>query len=327
VVRPAAIRSRILKALRFRETGVVLVLAAMGLLLWAVAPRVGGMSTFLSRENLMQVARAFSFIGTAAVGATLVIVAGGIDLSVGSVLGLTVVVTSMALSAGWGVAPACAAGLAAATGCGLVNGVLVAWGGLPPFIVTLGMLSIARGAGYWLSGGRIVSGLPDAFVAFGQGFVASLVPVPVVVMVAATVAGAVLMGCTAFGRGVHALGGNEAAAVLAGLDVRRMKLAVYGLAGAFAGLAGLMYAARFGYGSSTAGVGYELQVISAVVIGGTSLSGGDGTVVGSVLGAAIIGFLTNALTLLSVPEEYNQLVVGVVIVAAVLADRLRRKEE
>jgi len=326
VVRPAAVHGRVLKALRFREAGVVLVLALMGLLLWAVAPRSGGESIFLSRENLMQVARAFSFIGIAAVGATIVIVSGGIDLSVGSVLGLAVVVTALALSAGWGTPAACAAGLAAATGCGLVNGALIAWAGLPPFIVTLGMLSIARGAGYWLSGGRIVSGLPDGFVAFGQGFAASLAPIPVVVMVAATVAGAVLMRSTAFGRGVHALGGNEAAAVLAGLPVRRIKLAVYGLAGLFAGLAGLMYVARFGYGSSTAGVGYELQVISAVVIGGTSLSGGDGTVVGSVLGAAIIGFLTNGLTLLSVPEEYNQLVVGVVIIAAVLVDRLRRKE-
>jgi len=309
---------------RFREGGIVLVLVLMGVLLWAVAPRTpAGDSTFLNRENLMQVARAFSFIGIASVGATLVIVSGGIDLSVGSVLGLTVVVTAMSLSAGWGIAAASAAGLLAATACGLANGALIAWAGLPPFIVTLGMLSIARGAGYWLSGGRIISGLPDPFVGFGQGFLASVVPLPVVVMLAAMLAGAVLMRRTVLGRAVHALGGNEAAAVLAGLPVRPLKLAVYGLGGLFAGLAGLMYVARFGYGSSTAGNGWELQVISAVVIGGTSLSGGDGTVVGSVLGAAVIGILTNGLTLLSVPEEYNQLVVGVVIVMAVLGDRLK----
>ncbi|MEK7475300.1 MAG: ABC transporter permease [Candidatus Coatesbacteria bacterium] len=313
-----------MRALRFRETGIVVVLVVMGAVLWAVAPRTAaGESTFLNRENLMQVARAFSFIGIASVGATLVIVSGGIDLSVGSVLGLTVVTTAMALSAGWGIVAASTAGLIVSGACGLVSGALVAWGRLPPFIVTLGMLSIARGAGYWLSGGRMVSGLPDSFVAFGQGFLASVVPLPVVVMLLAMLAGAVALRRTVFGRAVHALGGNEAAAVLSGLPVARLKLAVYGLGGLFSGLAGLIYVARFGYGSSTAGVGWELQVISAVVIGGTSLAGGDGTVVGSVLGAAVIGVLTNGLTLLSVPEEYNQLVVGCVIVMAVLGDRLR----
>jgi ribose transport system permease protein len=311
----------------FRERGILLVLVAQALLLWAVAPRIEGASTFLNRENLMQVARAFSFIGIAAVGATMVIVAGGIDLSVGSVLGLTVVVTAMTLSAGWPAPAGLAAGLAAAAACGLVNGALVARARVPPFIATLGMLSIARGGAYFLSGGRIVSGLPDSFTAFGQGFLAGVLPYPVAVLLAATAAGAVLMRRTAYGRALHALGGNEQAAQLSGLDVPRLKLSVYALAGLFAGLAGVLYTARFGYGASTAGVGYELQVISAVVIGGTSLAGGDGSVLGSVLGAAVMGLLTNGLTLLNVPEEYNQFVVGLVIIVAVLADRWRHREE
>lgn len=315
-----------MKILNFRESGIVLVLLLQVLLLWAVAPRIDGESTFLNRDNLMQVARAFSFIGIAAVGATMVIVAGGIDLSVGSVMGLTVVVVALALVAGWPVGPAVAAGVVAATVCGLINGGLVAYAGLPPFIVTLGMLSMARGAAYFLTGGRIVSGLPEAFTGFGQGFLAGWVPYPVAVMILATAAGAVLMQVTTYGRALHAVGGSEEAVKLSGINVRRLKLSVYGFAAAFGGLAGVMYVSRFGYGASTAGVGYELQVISAVVIGGTSLAGGEGSVLGSVLGAAVMGLLTNGLTLLSVPEQYNQFIVGFVIILAVLVDRFRHRE-
>ena len=133
------------------------------------------------------------------------------------------------------------------------------------------------------------------------------------------------MRFTVFGRAVHALGGSEAAVVLSGVSAVRLKLWVYALAGLFAGIAGVTYVARFGYGASTAGVGYELQVISAVVIGGTSLAGGDGTVLGSMLGAAVMGLLTNGLTLMNIPEEYNQFVVGLVIILAVLADRWRHR--
>lgn len=314
-----------LKRFRFREAGILLVLIGMGLALTLVSPRIDGHSTFLNAENLMQVARAMTFIGTAAIGATIVIVAGGIDLSAGSVLGLTVVTAALGMAHGWGPIPSCAVGLLVATLAGLVNGVLIGWTGLPPFIVTLGMLSIARGGSYWLSEGRIISGLPEGFVTAGQGFVGGWLPLPVAVMLSAGLVAAVVMTKTAFGRSVHAVGGNEAAAVLSGLPVRGIKLVVYALGGLFAGIAGLLYVARFGYGSSTAGSGYELQIISAVVIGGTSLVGGDGTVFGTILGAAVMGLLTNGLTLLSVPEEYNQFVVGLVIILAVLADRFRRR--
>ncbi len=310
----------------FREQGILVVLALQVLLLWAVAPRIDGHSTFLNRDNLMQVARAFSFIGIAAIGATMVIVAGGIDLSVGSLIGLTDVVVALGLAAGWGIAAAAGAGLAVAAACGLANGALVAYTGLPPFIATLGMLSIARGAAYFISGGRIISGLPDAFTAFGQGFCGGWVPWPVVVMLAATAAAGILMRRAAWGRRVHALGGGEEATRLSGINVRALKLSIYGVAGLLAGLAGVMYVSRFGYGSSTAGIGYELQVISAVVIGGTSLAGGEGSVPGSVLGAAVMGLLNNGLTLLNVPEEYNQFVVGLVIILAVLVDRWRHRE-
>lgn len=319
------VRRRGLSRFRFREAGILLVLIAMGIGLTLVSPRIDGRSTFLNAENLMQVARAMTFIGTAAIGATIVIVAGGIDLSAGSVLGLTVVTAALGMAHGWGPVVACAVALLVAIGAGLINGGLIAWTGLPPFIVTLGMLSIARGASYWLSEGRIISGLPEGFVAAGQGFVGGWLPVPVAVMLAAGLIAAIVMARTAFGRSVHAVGGNEAAGTLSGLPVRGIKLLVYALGGLFAGIAGLLYVARFGYGSSTAGSGYELQIISAVVIGGTSLVGGDGTVFGTLLGAAVMGLLTNGLTLLSVPEEYNQFVVGLVIILAVLADRFRRR--
>jgi len=234
---------------------------------------------------------------------------------------------ALALAAGWSVAAAAGAGLAVATACGVANGALVAYAGLPPFIATLGMLSMASGASYFISGGRIISGLPDGFTAFGQGFCFGVVPWPVVVMLTVTLAVGVLMGRSAWGRRVHALGGGEEATRLSGIDVRRLKLSVYGSAGLLAGFAGVMYVSRFGYGSSTAGIGYELQVISAVVIGGTSLAGGEGTVAGSVLGAAVMGLLNNGLTLLNVPEEYNQFVVGLVIILAVLVDRVRHRGE
>ncbi len=315
-----------MRIFKFKESGILTVLALQILLLYLIAPRIDGESTFLNRENLMQVARSFSFIGIAAVGATFVIVSGGIDLSVGALLGLTDVVAALALAAGWGIPAAVLAGLAAAIGCGLVNGGLIGMLRLPPFIATLGMLSIARGAAYFMTQGRIVAGLPESFTSFGQGHLAGGLPYPVLIMVAAMGFGIVLMRLTRYGRHVRALGGNEEAAKLSGLNVAALKLSVYALAGLFAGIAGVAYVSRFGYGASTAGFGYELQVISAVVIGGTSLSGGVGSVLGSVLGAAVMGLLSNGLTLLSVEEEYNQLVVGMVIILAVLAERWRQRE-
>ncbi len=303
-----------------------MVLALQILLLWIIAPRIDGESTFLNRENLMQVARAFSFIGIAAVGATFVIVSGGIDLSVGAVLALTDVVAALALAKGAGVIPGILLGMGAAILCGSISGGLIGFLRLPPFIATLGMLSIARGAAYFITQGRTISGLPESFTSLGQGFL-GVVPYPVLVMLAGTLAGIGIMRSTAFGRHIAAVGGNEEAAKLAGIETGRVKVGVYALAGFFTGLAGITYVARFGYGASTAGVGYELQVISAVVIGGTSLAGGSGSVLGSVLGAAVMGLLANGLTLLSVQEEYNQLVVGMVIITAVLAERWRIRRQ
>lgn len=314
------------RTLRLRESGILTVLALQILTLWLIAPRIDGESTFLNHDNLMQVARSFSFIGIAAVGATFVIVSGGIDLSVGALLGLTDVVAALALAGGLNIPAAISLGLGAAVCCGLINGGLIGLLRLPPFIATLGMLSIARGAAYFMTKGRTVAGLPESFIAFGQGHLAGGLPYPVIAMLAATVLGIALMRLTRYGRHVHALGGNEEAAKLSGLNVAWLKVSVYGLAGFFAGAAGIVYVSRFGYGASTAGFGYELQVISAVVIGGTSLSGGFGSVLGSVLGAAVMGLLSNGLTLLSVEEEYNQLVVGLVIILAVLAERCRHRE-
>lgn len=315
-----------MKIFRFRESGILTVLALQILLLYLIAPRIDGESTFLNRENLMQVARSFSFIGIAAVGATFVIVSGGIDLSVGALLGLTDVVTALALAGGWGIPAAVLLGLLAAVFCGLINGGLIGILRLPPFIATLAMLSVARGGAYFMTQGRTIAGLPEPFTAFGQGYFAGRLPYPVLVMLAVTILGIALMRLTRYGRHVHALGGNEDAAKLSGLNVPALKVSVYALAGLSAGVAGIVYVSRFGYGASTAGFGYELQVISAVVIGGTSLSGGSGSVLGSVLGAAVMGLLSNGLTLLSVEEEYNQLVVGLVIIFAVLAERWRRRE-
>ncbi len=246
---------------------------------------------------------------------------GGIDLSVGSVLALAGLSTGMLLERGVPLPVAMLAGLGVGTLVGLVDGLLITRGGLPPFIATLGTLSIGRGFVYALTKGYPVTVPYDyhEFIWLGQGYIWTI-PVPVVMMVMLTLLGTIFLGFTTYGRYIYAVGGNPEAARLAGIPVERVKLLVYVLCSTLAALAGLILVARLVSAQPSAGLGFELPVIAAAIIGGTSLMGGEGTVLGAVLGAAIMGVLENGMVLLGVSTYAQQAVTGTVIILAVALD-------
>lgn len=279
---------------------------------------------FLTVGNLINVLRQISLNGILAVGVTYVLLTGGVDLSLGSVVALTGVVAACFAHPGqFPVVVPILAGLLAGTACGAVNGLVITRGGVAPFIATLGMMTVARGLALVVSGGRPVSNLSDSFKAIG-GEVAGF-PVPVLVLLVVAVASWVFLNQTRLGRYLYAVGGNELAARASGISVAGVKLFAYTLCGALSGLAGLVLAARITTGQPNAGLAYELDAIAAVVIGGTSLSGGVGGVGGTLLGALLMGVLGNGLDLLNVSSYYQQIVKGVIIVGAVWLDRRRRK--
>jgi ribose transport system permease protein len=301
-------------------------LAVLGLLMAVVgtlAPR------FLQPDNLFQIARNFAFIAAAGVGEALVILSGqgGIDLSVGSVMSLGGVVTTKLLSLGYGLLPAMGTGVLAGLLAGAVNGLLVTQARMTPLIPTLGMLSIAGGLALVITRGFPITELgpqADLFVSLGAGFVGP-VPAPVIYMVAVVLLGWLLTTRTPYGYDLYAVGGNAEAARLAGIPVARVRFVAYVASGGLAALTGILLAARLSVGDATLGQGMELSVIAAVVIGGVSLQGGRGSILGLLIGAALIGVLQNAMVIVGVPAFWQQVVIGTTIIAAVLVDRLRAR--
>ncbi|MGH2613843.1 MAG: ABC transporter permease [Thermomicrobiales bacterium] len=284
---------------------------------------------FLTTDNALGVARAFSLTAIAAIGQTMVIITGGIDLSVGSVLALSGLSTGMLLATGWPLVPSVIAGLGVGVIFGLCNGLLVTRIGLPPFIATLGMLSIGRGLVYILTKGYPVT-VPrgeELLLQVGQGYV-GVVPIPVIIMLGITVVATAFLSKTTLGRYIYAVGGNEEAARLAGINVGRVKMFVYTMSGFLAAVSGIILLSRLVSAQPSAGLGFELPVIAAAIIGGTSLLGGEGTVLGAVLGAAIIGVLENGMVLLGVNTYAQQAVTGAVVLLAVGLDiwQKRRRE-
>ncbi|MFD6028157.1 ABC transporter permease/substrate-binding protein [Streptomyces griseoluteus] len=279
---------------------------------------------FLTTDNLLNIGVQAAVTAILAFGVTFVIVAAGIDLSVGSVAALTSTVLAWsATQSGMPVVLAVVLAIATGVGAGLVNGFLIAYGKLPPFIATLAMLSVARGLSLVISGG-----VPIAFPASVSHLGDTLggwLPVPVLVMVAMGLFAALVLGRTYIGRSMYAIGGNEEAARLSGLRVNRQKLVIYALSGVFAAVAGIVLAARLGSAQPQAADGYELDAIAAVVIGGASLAGGTGKASGTFVGALILAVLRNGLNLLNVSAFWQQVVIGVVIALAVLLDAVRRK--
>ncbi len=276
---------------------------------------------FLSLDNLINISLQTAITGILAVGMTLVILTGGIDLSVGSVVALSGVSAALVAQSG---GPGLPVALIVGSLVGTLTGVLVAYFRVAPFVVTLAGLTIARGIAFLLTGGRSVGSLPKDFTVWGQAVI-GIVPLPVIVMLVVVALGYFLLTRTVFGRQIYAVGGNAEASWLAGVPVRGVQLAVYGINGFLAGLAGAVLAARLGAGIPNSGQNYELDVIAAVVVGGTSLSGGRGGVLGSLLGALFIGTLNNGLNLSGVDPYLQKIVLGVVILAAVLIDSAGRK--
>jgi inositol transport system permease protein len=312
----------------FRKYGIFLVFIAMLIVASILSP------AFLSPTNLINVVRQMSVVGLIALGVTGVIVSAGIDLSSGSVVGLSAVVAaSLAQLPDYAAAyykglnlPVFVAVLAAcAVGAlvGLLNGGLVAKTRIPPFIATLGTLTTIRGLAYLYTSGRPVSDLTDDYNFIGQGDFLGI-PVPILILVTMAIITHVLYSQTKFGKYIYAIGGNEQAARVSGINVSKYKMLMYVYAGLLSGLAGLVVSARIGSGQSGQGVGYELDAIAAAVIGGASLSaGGIGTVAGTIVGALIIGVLNNILDLTNVSAYWQQIVKGCIIVGAVIIDQLK----
>ncbi|MFC8834017.1 substrate-binding domain-containing protein [Streptomyces griseoincarnatus] len=279
---------------------------------------------FLTADNLLNVGVQAAVTAILAFGVTFVIVSAGIDLSVGSVAALSATVLAWSATEA-GIPVALAVVLAVVTGiaCGLVNGFLVSYGKLPPFIATLAMLSVARGLSLVISQGSPIA-FPDSVSHLGDTL-GGWLPVPVLVMAVMGLLTAFVLGRTYIGRSMYAIGGNEEAARLSGLRVKRQKLAIYAFSGLFAAAAGIVLASRLASAQPQAAQGYELDAIAAVVIGGASLAGGTGKASGTLIGALILAVLRNGLNLLSVSAFWQQVVIGVVIALAVLFDTVRRK--
>jgi ribose transport system permease protein len=278
---------------------------------------------FLSQRNIINILQQSSINGCIAIGMTLVIISGGIDLSVGPAAALAAIVSATLLMAGYPVPLIILSALAVGLLCGMLNGVLIAYAGLQPFIVTLGTLSLFRAFALIYTGGNPVLSLPKEF---RQLFTTDLfgLPVPVVVVALLAIAATVLLKKTPLGEYIQAVGGNEEAARVSGVPIERTKVITYMISGGLASLAAIILIARLGAAEPTLGNLWELEAIAAAAIGGASLMGGKGSIFGTILGAIVLGAMRNGLTLLNVQAFYQLLATGIIIILAMLVDRLAR---
>lgn len=312
-----------------QKYAIVLILIGMIIVVSFLSP------TFLQPVNLLNIVRQISVIGLIAMGVTVAIISTGIDLSSGSIVGLAAVVAaSLAQLPGWEQAKypglelplivAILGGLGVGLACGFTNGFLIAKFSIPPFIATLGMMTVARGLALLYSNGRPLSSLTDGYNFIGQGAILGI-PVPIIILVLVGIGTHIMLNNTKFGRYIYAIGGNEQAARFSGLNLDRVKIGIYTFAGLLAGLAGIVVSSRISSGQPGLGAGYELDAITAAVIGGTSLSGGIGTIWGTVVGALIIGVLNNSLDLLNVSAYWQQILKGAIIVVAIIIDERKNR--
>jgi len=313
------VRKRIVGSSTF---GVAIILLALCIILTITTG-----DKFLSSENFLSVFRQFSFTAIMAIGVCLVIITGGIDLSLGSVYAFSGVMSGIAMH--WwnlGTAGGLAVGALSGICFGFANGLFITKLQLPPFIATLGTMSIARGVAHGITGGYPISKLERGFKFIGQGYIAGI-PAPIVLLVILAVITSFCLRKTILGRHIYAVGGNEEAARVSGVRVDRVKLFVYAFSGLMASIAGMATAARLGVAQSTAGDGMEMDAIAACIIGGASVTGGVGNILGPILGAAIMGVLKNGLVLLSISAYWQKAVMGAVIIIAVTADCMRNRKK
>lgn len=279
---------------------------------------------FLTLSNLMNVARQVSMVGIASVGMLFVILLGGIDLSVGSAISLVNIVGAMLMVKLR--APslvACFLAILTSTAFGFINGLLVTRVKMPAFISTMAFMNVLSGIAFLLSGGIAIYGFSESFRLLGQGYL-GFIPIPVILMIIIFLIGGFILNKTAFGRYVYAIGGNEEAAKLSGVNVNVVKTLVYTLSGLFAGIAGIIMLSRLGSGQASSGDGFEFQVITAVILGGTSVAGGEGKISRVIIGVLIMGVLSNGLTLLNINTYMQSVVNGIVLLLAVAMDCLSK---
>ncbi len=308
-----------------RELAIFIALMILCLLMWRLNPYFSG------SENIFNVLRSMSTIGIMAIGMTMVIVSGGIDLSVGSVAAVSAMITARMMTySGWNPWIAFLAGIVVGLLCGAINGLVVTRLKVTSFIATLGMLSIARGltfAASWGLQGSVASNIPmrsEQVNFLGAGYI-GVVPFPVIEMVILVIIFTFFLGQTVLGRQIYALGSNEQAARLSGVRISQVRMFVFTITGAFAAFAGIMNAGLLSTAATNLGTGAELDVIAAVVIGGASLNGGEGTILGAIIGAAIMAVIRNAFVLLKLPVYMQSVTIGMVIVLAVALDQLRKR--
>ncbi len=307
-------RFPLLSRIRFRDAGTLL-----GLILISIVFAIKS-DVFLTQPNLINILQQSSINACIALGMTLVIISGGIDLSVGPIAALSAVLGAAMLVAGVPIPLAIAGALATGVACGFFNGALIAWGGLQPFIVTLGGLSLYRALALIYTGGQPIFGLPDEFRALTNGSLMG-VPNPVIIVAVLALAAWILLNKTPLGEYFMAIGGNPEAARIAGVPVTLTKLAAYMISGLMAAVAALVLIGRLGAAEPTMGTLWELDAIAAAAIGGASLMGGRGSIIGTLIGCIILGTLRNGLTLLNVQAFYQLLATGIIIIVAMLIDK------
>jgi ribose transport system permease protein len=304
-----------------KKFGILLVLLSL-ILFFALTTQA-----FFTVTNLFNIARQVSMLGIAAVGMTFVMITGGIDLSVGSLLSIINVIGAFSMVK-FGVHPVLAVAICLACACllGLLNGAIVTDINIPPLIATLGTMTIIRGLSYIITGGLPIYGFPDNFSVIGQGYL-WVIPIPVVIMFVIVALGSFILNSTFFGRLFYAIGGNEEATRLSGANIRGLKYLVYALSGFTAGIAGVILLSRVNSGQPIAGSGFELDVVTAVVLGGVSISGGEGSLSGAFTGVLIMGVLSNGLIIMNVGEYYQLVIKGTVLLCAVGFDRMQRNAD
>ena len=304
----------------FSEYGIVIVLVALLFLFSSLSPQ------FLKTDNILNILRQVALIGIISVGMTMVLLTAGIDLSVGSVMGVGTVSTALLMLSGMPYGLAMIIVLAVSTGIGFLNGLMVTKLMIPPLITTLGMMISLRGVAYLLTGGLPVFGFPGDILFLGKGYILGI-PVPVVIMAVVFVIGMLFLEKTRRGRYIYGVGGNEEATRLSGINVNRIKCLVYSCSGLLAGLAGIILLARVNSGQPKAGDGYEMEVITAVVLGGVSISGGEGKLRFVIIGVLIMGVLSNGMILTNVQDYTQQVIKGLTLLAAVAFDRIMQQRK
>lgn len=303
-----------------KQYGITLVLIALCVLFTILNP------VFFTLRNIMNVMRQMSMIGIASVGGMFVIIQGGIDLSEGAVVSfVNVVCAYLMIYAGVPPLLAILVSLTVSAAIGYLNGVLVTMAKMPPLIVTLAVQGILYGVSYILTSSHSIAGFPDSFRFIGQGYIGFL-PVPVVLMVLVLILGWFILNKTYFGRYIYAIGGNDDVARLSGIRVDRIRRVVYTLGGFFAGISGIIFLSRLMSGQANTGAGFEMDVLTALVLGGVSINGGSGKIFNAIMGVAIIGVLNNGLVLINVNQHVQEVIKGVVLVAAVAFDCLSKSK-